>query len=76
MIRDFEPVAWWRDDLKTLARKNRIRFYSLPIIQAALLGILQIFGRLRIVPRLVRFVYWRLLIGNWYLGYRAGAGAN
>ncbi len=75
-LSDFEPVNWRMDRGKRLINKLRVRVFSLPAVQSGAQAVLFSLDRSCRAPRLVRFLFWQLLIGNGYLGFREGAARN
>jgi glycosyltransferase involved in cell wall biosynthesis len=75
IFQDLEPIHIYRDSPARLIKKLLVRLYSLPLVQKIFLSVLMILGRKRKMSRLVRFLFWRLLVGNWYLGYKDGRDA-
>ncbi len=77
LLQDYEPLRWGQDGPARLLSKLSVRFYGLPIYQTAAYAALRALNQVQIMPgittRLARFIFWRALIGNWYLGFRAGA---
>jgi glycosyltransferase involved in cell wall biosynthesis len=67
-----ESIQWRQDGLKLIANKLIARIFGFFIIRLILIVVLQICNLYRCLPRMVRFLYWKLLIGNWYRGYHDG----
>jgi glycosyltransferase involved in cell wall biosynthesis len=75
IFQDLEPVNVYCDSPTRLIKKLLVRFYSIRLVQKFFLSLLMILDRKRQMPRLVRFLFWRLLIGSWYLGFKDGTAA-
>lgn len=75
LLQDYEPIHWRRDWRNGLVRKLRIRTFGLSPVQGIALSILSLLDRRCQFPRLVRFLFWSLYLGNSYLGFRNGAAA-
>jgi GT2 family glycosyltransferase len=76
LLQDFEPLRLGRDDLGLVLRKLEARLYALPRIQMAARAALFRLDQTRQLPRLARFLFWRLQIANWYIGFHEGQAAQ
>jgi GT2 family glycosyltransferase len=72
LIRDLEPIRWREDSGTQLLKKLRVRVFGFVLVRWSFFLTLILLDRLRLLPRLVKILYWRLLLGNWYLGFREG----
>jgi len=72
IFKDLEPIQWQADNMSELIEKFKIRVFGIPAVRWLSFSILALLERYRRMPFLVRGLYWRLLIGSWYLGFRDG----
>ena len=72
LLSQYETILWRKDHGKQIWNKLTTRFFGLSSTQSLSTAILKILNHYQCLPRLVRSLYWRLLIGNWYCGYRDG----
>jgi glycosyltransferase involved in cell wall biosynthesis len=75
LLQDYEPIHWGKDRGKRLINKLRVRVFGLSPVQRTAQAVLIFLNQKCRFPRMVRFLYWQLLIGNWYLGFRDGSAA-
>jgi GT2 family glycosyltransferase len=73
IFKDLEPINWQKDNLAQLKEKFRVRALGFPPIRGPALLSLNLLNRYRLMPWLARGLFWQLLMGSWYLGYRDGA---
>ena len=69
---DFEPIDWREDRFDRLISKLRVRAFSTATLRGVSLRSLNILNHFRVMPYLVRGLYWQLLIGSKYLGFKDG----
>jgi GT2 family glycosyltransferase len=72
LLSRYETIHWGQDDGRQIMNKLTTQFFGLSSIQCISTFTLKLLGHYQYLPRLVRFLYWRVLIGNWYRGYRDG----
>lgn len=73
--RDFEALDWRRDGAGNLYRKLRIRLLATALVQRGFFEMLSVLDRYQSAPRLAKILYWRLIAGSHYTGYREGCAA-
>jgi GT2 family glycosyltransferase len=73
IFRDFEPIDLRHDRPRQILDKLRVRAMGFAPVRQPSLWLLSLLDRHRRMPWLVRGLYWQLLNGSWYLGFRDGA---
>lgn len=76
LLQDYEPVRWGQDGTGLLWRKLRARAYGLPPIQSLFFWALTQLDRRQTGRRLAKILFWRLHVGQSYLGFREGWHGN
>lgn len=72
LLSNNELIHWRQDNGRQIMNKLITRVFASHMTQSIATVTLKLMDRYRCLPRLVRFLYWKLLIGNWYIGYRDG----
>jgi len=75
-FRSYEPISLKDDPRSVFKAKFRARFYSLWIIRKLFYSGLKFLNRIEKFPRVTSVLYWRIILGYSYVGYRNGLRKN
>jgi len=68
---EFEPIDWRHETFQTLLSKVTASFWSLPAIRNQLFRFLKWVDQKRHFPRMTKFCYYRLMVGETKAGVKA-----
>ncbi len=71
-LRDKEPIQWRRDELQLVLRKLLRQMFALPLSIWLMRKMISGLEHWRPSPRLLHFMYWKILSSYLLLGFRRG----
>ncbi|MBP1692250.1 MAG: glycosyl transferase family 2 [Chloroflexi bacterium] len=71
-IAELEPVQWGRDSIPLIRAKALAEFWSCKMVRSGLFKYLNWAEKQRAIPRLTKFCYYRLMLGEMRAGARQG----
>lgn len=74
--RDFEAIDWRHDSAHGLYRKLRVRLLASGAVQRGFFELLSLLDHHQRGPRLTKILYWRLIAGSHYVGFREGCATT